>query len=201
MNPVQGYFSIRLLEKLKEYAEKLEGNSDTKACISESRWGKAWFLALPAGIVLWGLYIYWVINIIPSNPSDIVLFLVFLPFVLLILYLLYLVFSKRMVLVYSWKEFIYYPVIGILYGFALLISYVVAYYVADTHGELVLLITVFLFTIPTIWLLILLIKTIATNRRHPFMGFLLAIFKLVIWIFIWIILSSRQSREKTNEKC
>lgn len=201
MNPVHRYFSIRFLEKLKEYAEKLEGDTDTKAYISRSRWGKAWFLALPVGIVLWGLYIYWMICIISSNPSDTVLFLVFLPFVLLILYLLYLVFSKRMVLVYSWKEFIYYPVIGMMYGVALLISYVIAYYVADTHGELVLLISVFLFAIPTIWLLILLIKTITINRRHPFMGFILALFKLIIWIFIWIMLSSRKSQEKKNEKC
>ena len=164
MNPVQGYLSLRLMEKLKEYAERLEGPPETKAYVSGSRFGKFWFISLPIGIVIWALYIYFVIYTISNDASDVISFLLFVPFLFLLIYLVFLLLSKKMVLVYSWKEFVYYPLIGCLYLFALGISYVVVSLLSETHQTLAILVSAALFTIPTIWLLVLFARTVLEVR-------------------------------------
>lgn len=200
MNPVQGYFSLRLMEKLKEYAEKLEGSPETKTYVAGSRFGRFWFISLPIGIAIWGLYLYFVIYIISNGPSDVITFLLFVPFVLLLIYLVFLLLSKKMVLVYSWKEFIYYPLIGCLYLFALGGSYAAVSFLSENHQTLAILITVALFVIPTTWLLVLFVRTVFVNKRHPFMGFILGLLKLIIWLIVWLQASSRNNNKESKKR-
>ena len=191
------YFSIRLLEKLKEYAISLEGNTQTKNRISTSRFEKLWFIPIPLGIIFWTFYIFLTIKLISNGIEDILLFLLFLPYIFLLIALIILLVKKDMVLVYSWKELVYYPIIAILTMIVFGISLFLANVIGETHSTFVILFICFGLAIPALWLFYILIRNIVVNKRHPFMSMVLGIIKLAIWLFILLTIGSKQKKGKS----
>lgn len=194
------FFSIRLVEKLKSIAEKLEGDSATKSYIATSRFGKLWFLPIFIGILIWGGYTFFVVKKISANPNDVVIFLCLLPYIILLISLIFLLTTKKMVLVYSWKEFIYYPVIFFITfiicgGGLLLYSQVTEDY---GHSLLVLLLVGFVVLLCFIWLTYIAVRTILVNRHHPFMATILALLKTIIWIFVFFHFYGKYQQERKN---
>ena len=192
------YFSIRLLEKLKEYAISLEGDEQTKNKICTSRFGKFWFIPIPLGIMVWGCYTFFTIKQISNDVGDILLFLLLLPYILLFITLIILLFKKSMVIVYSWKELVYYPVIAIIILIVLGVTLLLANTIGESHPTLVILFLCFGVAIPVLWLFYIFIKNIAINKRHPFMAMILGMLKLLFWLFILLTISSKQKKNNPN---
>ena len=200
MKAIESYFSIRLFEKLKEIAISLEGNEEIKAHISVSRLGRFWLLPIPCGILFWTIYTYVAIKIFSFDVSDTILFILILPYFLLILALVILIVRKDMVLVYSWKEFVYYPLIVLFEGIVIFIFSIISNSnLSETHPQLVLFAFLSFFMIPIILLLYIGIRTILINKRHPFMALILAVLKTVIWIFFLLSLHYKK-KTITNKK-
>ena len=145
------------------------------------------------------IYIYLTIRLISNGVGDVFLFLLLLPFVLLFIALIILLFKKDMVLIYSWKELVYYPIIAIITMIVFGLSLLLANTIGETHSTFVLLFLCLGLSIPALWLLYILFKNIEVNKRHPFMAMVLGMLKLVIWLFALLTIGSKKKKPDSNK--
>ena len=188
------FSDIRFFEKIQYYAESvLEGDGSEQ----DSRLGNFSYFSIPIGIIIWSIYTYFVVKWISSGLDDTKIFLVLIPYFLLFIYLLILLFNKKVVLVYTWKEFIYYPLILFILIIVLVSSYyVVSLFGTTGHMTLIKLIYGFILVVCAIWILYIAVRTVIVNKRHPFMGFLVALLKTSLFLVIAFWIYSTVKRRK-----